>query len=466
MSYKNEKLEEFEKYIVGKKVAIIGIGVSNMPLLDYFQNLGAKVSVFDSKEYDKIDKQIIDKISNYCMGMSFGKDYLSKLQGFDIIFRSPSCRPDTKELVDEVSRGALVTSEIEMLMKLTPATVIGVTGSDGKTTTTSLIYEIIKEKGYKCYLGGNIGIPLFTKVKEMEPQDIVVLELSSFQLMDMDISPNISVVTNVSPNHLDIHKCYEEYIESKANILNYQKENNILVLNYDNEITRDFAKRAKGKVKFFSSKEKLENGIIYNDGMIKSCEDGIRRHIINTKNLHLRGIHNYENICAAISATASLVDIETQIKAISNFKGVEHRIEFIREIDGVKWYNDSIGTSPTRTIAGLNSFDEKIVLIAGGYDKHLDYMPIAKPIVDHVSTLILMGATAKKIYTAVSSELEAENKTMEIYQCETLEQTVDMAYKIAKKGEVVLFSPASASFDMFKNFAERGNKFKELVNNI
>ena len=223
MSYKNEKLEEFEKYIAGKKVAIIGMGVSNIPLLDYFQNLGAKVSVFDNKEYDKIDTQVINKISSYCMGMSFGKDYLSKLKGFDIIFRSPSCRPDTKELVEESQRGALVTSEIEMLMKLTPATVIGVTGSDGKTTTTSLIYEIIKEKGYKCFLGGNIGIPLFTKVKEMKPEDVVVLELSSFQLMDMDISPNISVVTNVSPNHLDIHKCYEEYIEAKANIFKFQK---------------------------------------------------------------------------------------------------------------------------------------------------------------------------------------------------------------------------------------------------
>ena len=466
MSYKNEKLEEFEKYIAGKKVAIIGMGVSNIPLLDYFQNLGAKVSVFDNKEYDKIDTQVINKISSYCMGMSFGKDYLSKLKGFDIIFRSPSCRPDTKELVEESQRGALVTSEIEMLMKLTPATVIGVTGSDGKTTTTSLIYEIIKEKGYKCFLGGNIGIPLFTKVKEMKPEDVVVLELSSFQLMDMDISPNISVVTNVSPNHLDIHKCYEEYIEAKANIFKFQKENNILVLNYDNDITRNFAKRANGKVKFFSSKTKLENGVIYDDGMIKSCEDGIRRHIINTKNIFLKGVHNYENICAAICATASLVDVETQNKAISNFKGVEHRIEFVREIDGVKWYNDSIGTSPTRTIAGLNSFNEKIVLIAGGYDKHLDYTPIAKPIVDHVSTLILVGATSKKIYSAVNEELEAENKTMDIYQCETLDQTVEMAYKLAKSGEIVLFSPASASFDMFKNFAERGNKFKELVNNI
>ena len=466
MSYKNEKLEEFEKYIKGKKVAIIGIGVSNIPLLDYFQNLGAIVTVFDKKNIDNIDKQIIDKILNYCMGMSFGNGYLSKLKGFDIIFRSPSFRPDTEELIEEEKRGALVTSEIEMLMKLTPSTVIGVTGSDGKTTTTSLIYEIIKEKGYKCFLGGNIGFPLFTKVNEMRPEDIVVLELSSFQLMDMDISPNISVVTNVSPNHLDIHKCYEEYIEAKANIFKFQKENNILVLNYDNDITRNFAKRANGKVKFFSSKTKLENGVIYDDGMIKSCEDGIRRHVINTNNIFIKGVHNYENICAAICATASLVDVETQNKAISNFKGVEHRIEFVREIDGVKWYNDSIGTSPTRTIAGLNSFNEKIVLIAGGYDKHLDYTPIAKPIVDHVSTLILVGATSKKIYSAVNAELEAENKTMDIYQCESLEQTVEMAYKLAKTGEVVLFSPASASFDMFKNFAERGNKFKELVNNI
>ena len=239
-----------------------------------------------------------------------------------------------------------------------------------------------------------------------------------------------------------------------------------MILNYDNDITREFAKEAEGKVIFFSSKEKLDNGIIYDDGIIKSCEDGIRRHIINSKNVHLRGIHNMENICASIAATSSLVDIETQVKAIENFTGVEHRIEFIREIDDVKWYNDSIASSPTRTIAGLNSFDEKIVLIAGGYDKHLDYTPLAKPIIDHVSTLILLGATSKKIYSAVTEELEAEGKTLDIYQCQTLEQTVDLAYKKKKKGEIVLFSPASASFDMFKNFAERGNKFKELVNNI
>ena len=466
MNYKNEKLEEFEEYIKNKKVAVIGMGVSNIPLLDYMQNKGAKVTVFDKRTIEKIDKLVIEKILNYNMEMSFGDNYLTKLNGFDIIFRSPSCRPDTKELVEEQERGAIVTSEIEMLMKLTPSTVIGVTGSDGKTTTTSLIYEIIKEKGYKCFLGGNIGIPLFTKVGEMKPEDVVILELSSFQLMDMDISPNISVITNITPNHLDIHKCYDEYIESKANIFKFQNKNNILVLNYDNEITKDFSKQAESKVVFFSSKAKLENGIIYDDGIIKSCEDGIRRHIINSKSTHLRGIHNAENICAAIAATESLVDVESQIKAITNFKGVEHRIEFIKEINGVKWYNDSIASSPTRTIAGLNSFEEKIVLIAGGYDKHLDYTPLAKPILEHVSALILIGETSKKILSAVKEELKIQNKSLDIYQCETLEQTVDIAYKIAQKGEIVFFSPASASFDMFKNFEERGNKFKELVNNI
>ena len=328
------------------------------------------------------------------MDLSLGEDYLSKLSGFDIIFRSPSCRPDIPEIEAETRRGAILTSEIEMLMKLCPGKIIGVTGSDGKTTTTSLIYEIIKSKGYNCYLGGNIGIPLFTKLKEMKSDDIVILELSSFQLMDMDVSPDIAVVTNVTPNHLDIHKSYDEYIDAKKQIFKYQKEDGILVLNYDNDITLKMAEESRGNVIFFSSKTKLDNGYIVDDDKIKFCENGIRKHILDNKQLFLRGKHNMENICAALAATASLVDIDTQISAITSFKGVEHRLEFIREIDGVKWYNDSIGTSPTRTIAGLNSFDEKIVLIAGGYDKHLDYEPLAKPIIDNVSKLILLRSNS------------------------------------------------------------------------
>ena len=464
----NLKLDAFERNIKGKRVAVIGLGVSNIPLIDYLHNLMAKVTVFDERDISKLDEKTVNKIEGYGFELVTGKNALHFLRGYNIIFRSPSCLPTTLQLVSEQKRGAIVTSEIEMLMNTCPCKIIGVTGSDGKTTTTTLIYEILKKKGYNCHLGGNLGIPLFTKVREFNENDIVVLELSSFQLMGMEVSPDIAVITNISPNHLDKHKSYEEYIEAKKTIFNYQDKNGIVVLNYDNDITREFKNEAEGKVIYFSSKEKLEDGIIYDDGMIKSCEDGVRKHLLNVKNVHLRGVHNYENICAAIAATSSLVDSKTQVEAIEEFKGVEHRLEFVREINGVKWYNDSIGTSPTRTSAGLNSFDEKIVLIAGGYDKNLDYEPLAKPILEKVSKLVLFGNTTTKIYDAVIKEHSKKDPTavFPIYKHKTLEQVVNRAYKIAEPGEVVLFSPASASFDMFKNFEERGEKFKELVMRI
>lgn len=461
-SMNNTKLEEFNNSLKNKKVSIIGLGVSNKPLIEYLYNLQAEITVFDNKEKDKIDSEILTQLEKYQINQSFGKNYLSKLKGFDIIFKSPSCRYDLPEIEEEVKNGAKLTSEIELVLELSPCKIIGVTGSDGKTTTTSLIYEILKNK-YKCYLGGNIGIPLFTKISEMKPEDIVVLELSSFQLMKMHHSPHISVVTNVTPNHLDIHKSYEEYIEAKKNIFKNQNENHLLILNYDNDITREFAKHAKGKVILFSSKEKLSDGVIYHDNIVKSCEDGLRRHIIKLKDTHLRGVHNAENICAAIAATSSLVSIEEQVEAIKQFTGVEHRIEFVKEIDGAKWYNDSIASSPTRTIAGLKAFTEEIVLIAGGYDKHLDYEPIAEPIIDNVKTLILMGQTSNKILGVVQNKLNEKGMELPIYKVESLEEAVKKAKENAKPGQIVLFSPASASFDMFKNFEERGRKFKELI---
>ena len=465
MSFINTKLKDFEENLKNKKIAIIGLGVSNIPLIDYLHDFQAKITVFDKRNEEKIDKGVLEKIENYKISKNFGENYLSNLKDFDIIFKSPSCRPDLPEIEAEVKRGAILTSEIEKVLELAPCKIIAVTGSDGKTTTTSLIYEIVKQK-YKAYLGGNIGIPLFTKIKEMQPEDIVVLELSSFQLMTMKQSPDIAVVTNVTPNHLDIHKSYEEYIEAKKNIFLNQNEDNTLVLNYDNEITKKFAKTAKSKVIFFSSKEKIENGVIYDDGIIKVSEDGLRRHLLKLKDTHLRGTHNAENICAAVAATKDLVQIEDQINAIKGFEGVPHRIEFVREINGSKWYNDSIASSPTRTIAGLNSFDEEIVLIAGGYDKHLDYEPIAKPILDRVKTLILLGQTSGKILNAVKEKQEELGVKIDIYKVDTLEEAVDKAKMEAKPNQVVLFSPASASFDMFKNFEERGNKFKELVKNL
>lgn len=466
MSYINKELIELNNYLKNRKVAIIGLGISNLPLLDYMHKVGAKVTVFDNRNIEDIPKETMKKITDYAMEFSLGPNNLSKLEGFDIIFRSPSCMPTIPELQKEVERGAILTSEIEMLMKLCPGKVIGITGSDGKTTTTTLVYEILKANGYNCYLGGNIGTPLFTKLEQMTPEDIIVLELSSFQLMEMEISPSISVITNISPNHLNIHKDYEEYIDAKKNIFKNQNTDGIVVLNYDNPITRSAAKEANGKVVFFSSKSKLDDGVIVDGDVIKECNDKLRRHILNTKDVALRGIHNYENICAAIAATKTLVDVEDAVKAVKDFKGVQHRLEFIREIDGVKWYNDSIGTSPTRTIAGLHSFDERIVLIAGGYDKHLDYTPIAKPIIEKVDSLILIGDTAPKIFDAVKEEAEKQGKNINIYMCDEFKNIVLVAKKVAKPGQIVLFSPASASFDLFKNFEERGEKFKELVQNL
>ena len=462
----NVKLKAFENNIKGKRTAVIGLGVSNIPLIDYLYELNAKVTVFDERNIEALDKNVVDKINSYGFELVTGRNALHFLRGYKIIFRSPSCLPTTLQLVSEQKRGAIVTSEIEMLMNTCPCKIIGVTGSDGKTTTTTLIYEILKKGGYNCHLGGNIGIPLFTKVKDFKEDDIVVLELSSFQLMEMEISPDIAVVTNVSPNHLDKHSSYEEYIEAKKNIFAYQDKDGKVVLNYDNEITRKFAEDAIGKVEFFSSKEKLEDGIIYSDGTIKECKDNVRKHIINVKDIHLRGIHNYENICAAIAATSDLVSTEVQIEAIKEFKGVEHRLEFVRELDGVKWYNDSIGTSPSRTIAGLYSFDERIVLIAGGYDKNLDYAPLAKPILEKADKIILMGETAPKIEAAISKAIANTDIVFPMYRVKDLKQAVERARKISKKGDVVLFSPASASFDMFKNFEERGEKFKEYVREL
>ena len=466
MSFENKKLEEFNDYIRFRKVAVIGLGVSNLPLLEYLYNQKAKVTVFDERTIEEISSDTICKINAYEFETFFGKNCLENLNGFNVIFRSPSCLPTRPELQREADRGAIVTTEVEMLMEMCPCKIIGVTGSDGKTTTTSLINAILQHAGYKTFLGGNIGTPLFTKLPEMEPNDIVVLELSSFQLMNMHVSPDIAIITNITPNHLNIHKDYQEYIDAKKEIFKNQNENGILILNYDNDITRECSKEAKGKVIFFSSKEKLDNGFIVDEDIIKECKDKVRKHILNTDEVILRGNHNFQNIATALAATKTLVDTDVAVEAIKKFKPVEHRIEFVREINGVKWYNDSASSSPTRTISGLNAFKENIILIAGGYDKNLEYKPLAKPVVDKVSTLILIGQTAEKIYDVVKNEAEKENKKININMCDTLEQTIEIAKKSSKKGDVVLFSPASASFDMFKNFADRGNQFKDLVNKI
>ena len=447
-------LTEYNNKLKSSKIAILGLGVSNIPLLEYLHNLGCDVVVFNTKP---LDKNLIDKLNIYKIKYYNEENAFDYLHGFDIIFRSPSILPTRKELVIAKEEGAVITSEIRELLHLAPCKVIGVTGSDGKTTTTTLINEILKANSYHTFLGGNIGTPLFTKLSEMKKEDIIVLELSSFQLMDMDISPNISIITNIAENHLDIHSSFEEYIDAKKNIFKYQDNKGILITNADNEITNKF--KGNGETRYFSRSK--QTNYFYTDGTYIYYNG---KKILNKNDIKLRGIHNLENIATALTAVIDLIDLDKSIEVIKNFNGVEHRLEFVREINNVKWYNDSVSSSPTRTIAGLYSYDENIVLIAGGYDKHLDYTNIAKPILDKVTKLILMGDTKEKIYNAVTTSVM--NPNIEIYKCNTLQEVVDKAKEVAIPGEIVLFSPASASFDMFKNFADRGNQFKDLVNKL
>lgn len=468
MGYVNGKLIEFNTYLKGRSVALIGLGISNIPLIDYLHDVGAMVTIFERKEAEYIDKYVIEKIVNYGMECYFGEDYLDELDEFDVIFRSPSLLPTNSDLMREARRGAIITTEVEMFIELCPCKVIGVTGSDGKTTTATLIYEILKKAGYNCYFGGNNGNPLFTKIYDIRPDDIVVLELSSFQLMNMKISPNISVITSISDTHIKIHSSFEEYVNSIKNVFANQTTEDTLILNYDCEITRDLAIEAPGKVIFYSSKNKIPNGYMIDDNVIKVCKNGLRSHVFDTKKAIIKGMHNYENIAAAIAATKELVSLDVQIDAISSFEGVPHRLEIAKETpDRIIWYNDSSSEFPSRTKACLNAFPGRdIILIAGGYDKKFDYTELGKEIVRHCKAAILLSQTSDKIAKAIEIALINGKKDFEIKRCTTLYEAVSIANKMTKKGDIVLFSPASSPLDSFRNYEERGEIFKELVKEI
>lgn len=463
----NKKLENFKKDIKGKRVAVLGIGISNTHLIKYLARIGTDITAFDRAEGGEI-AQSIQSLNGLNIKYCLGPDYLKNLKGFDIIFKTPVIRFDIPEILRERENGALITSEMEVFLKLCPAEIFAVTGSDGKTTTTTLIYNILKNSGYNCWLGGNIGIPLIDKIEQINETDKVVLELSSFQLHTMKKSPHVAVITNISPNHLDVHKSMEEYIQAKENIYRYQETTDKVILNYDNDITRKLAYNAKGEAVYFSRKHVLEKGAFVLNKKIVYKNGPCQEEIIGVDDILLPGLHNLENYLAAICATVGYSNAEAIYNVATSFKGVEHRIEFVREVDGIKFYNDSIGTSPTRTIASIRSFNQKIILIAGGYDKHIPYDEMGEIIAERVKLLILVGQTAPRIAEALKKEIErsGRGKDIPVVMCNTFEETVDVAYNRSSRGDIVLLSPASASFDLFKNFEERGNYFKELVNRL
>ena len=445
--------EEYFSSLKNNKIAVLGLGVSNRPLVRLLLEFGCDVTGCDRTEREKLDEEVLELERQGCK-LSVGDGYLDGLDA-DLVFRTPGMHPGNPVLENLRSCGAKVTSEMEVFFEVCPCHTIAVTGSDGKTTTTTLISEMLKAAGYTVWLGGNIGTPLLPLCRQMQSGDYAVVELSSFQLMDMERSPQRAVVTNLAPNHLDVHKDMDEYVDAKKNIFRFQSGDSLLVLNADNAITDGFT--GNGVTRKFS-RQGVADAMVKN-GMI--CRDG--REVLNTADILIPGVHNIENYMAAMLAVEGLVDDETIRSVAKTFGGVEHRIELVRVKDGVRFYNDSIASSPSRTIAGLRSFSEKVILIAGGYDKHIPYDVLGPEICAHVKKLFLGGATGKLIQAAVENSPEYIAGCPEIVDCGDFESAVRAAAAAAETGDVVLMSPASAAFDQFKNFMVRGDFYKKLV---
>ena len=446
----------FENYFTSlkdKKIAVLGLGVSNRPLVRLLLEFGCTVTGCDRTPREKLEQEVLELEKMGCT-LSVGDGYLDNLQA-ELVFRTPGMHPANPALEALRSRGATVTSEMEAFFEVCPCQLIAVTGSDGKTTTTTLISEMLKAQGYTIWLGGNIGTPLLPLCRQMKETDFAVVELSSFQLMDMTRSPQRAVITNLAPNHLDVHKDMEEYIWAKKNIYRFQKDTDLLVLNGDNGITKELT--GNGTTQFFSRLGKaricLEGDFIVRDG----------EQVLNIRDILIPGVHNIENYMAAILAVEGLVSDDTVRSVASSFGGVEHRIELVRIKDGVRFYNDSIASSPSRTTAGLRSFSEKVLLIAGGYDKNIPYNDLGLEICEYVKGLYLGGATGPKIRAAVEAAPNYDIGYPEIIDCGDFETAVRRAAADAKPGDVVLMSPASAAFDQFKNFMVRGEFFKKIV---
>ena len=450
----------FETYfenLRGKKIALLGLGVSNQPIVKLLLEFGCDVTGCDRTPREKLDESILELERMGCK-LRVGPGYLDGLQA-DIVYRTPGMHPAHPALEQLRSQGAYVTSEMADFFRLCPCPIIAVTGSDGKTTTTTLISEMLKAAGNRVWLGGNIGTPLLPLVRQMKQTDYAVVELSSFQLQDMESSPDRAVITNLSPNHLDVHKDMEEYVDAKRNIYLHQGSDGLLILNADNAITAEM--RGVGETRFFSRQGKdvrvrLENGIIYRCGEA----------VLETKDIILPGVHNIENYMTAIAAVEGLVSDDVIRRVAATFGGVAHRIELVRIKDGVRYYNDSIASSPSRTIAGLRSFTEKVMLIAGGYDKNIPYDVLGPEVCRHVKKLYLGGATGPKIRAAVENCPEYDPSLLQIEDCGDFDGAVYAAVRDAKEGDIVLMSPASASFDQFKNFEVRGDHFKKLIKEL
>ena len=454
------KAEAFFNNINGKRVVICGIGTNNTPVVHQFLKAGAHVVACDRRTEEELG-ETAQQLRSAGAQLQLGDTYLDNLDA-DLVLRTPGMKPYLPAFKAAREKGITVTSEMELFFDLCEAPIYAVTGSDGKTTTTTIIAGLLDAGGIKTFVGGNIGRALLPYVHDIRPEDAAVVELSSFQLTGMHQSPHVAVVTNVAPNHLDWHTDMQEYIDAKLNLVAHQTASDRAVLNLDNNITAEYMAACPAPVWAFSRQNRVENGCWLNDSNdIIYSENGIDTHVMNVSDIKIPGVHNIENYMAAIAAVWGRVEPEAIRRFARAFGGVAHRCELVRERKGVRWYNDSIGSSPSRTIAGLRAFTQKVILIAGGYDKHIPYDPMGPVAADTVKAAILMGATGPAIEKVIRQHTD-----IPLYRVSGMEEAVSTADKISTNGDIVFMSPASASFDMYKNFEVRGNHFRDLVNGL
>lgn len=460
------KIQRFFAEMKEKKVAFIGTGVSHTELILMFRDKGIAVTVCDKRTADKF-QETYDRLSAKGVQFILGENYLDTLTDFDVVFRTPGMYFNNSALTKAREAGVVVTSEMEVFFDLCPCKIYGVTGSDGKSTSTTLIAEILAASGKTVHKGGNIGRALLPIIERIHEEDCAVVELSSFQLISMRKSPDTALITNITPNHLDVHGTMEEYIQCKTNLITHQNAFSRTVLNLDNEGTRALAGLVRGQLVWFSRREKPERGAyLREDGMLCYTENGTDTPVVHRDDIRIPGMHNVENFLGVIAALWGDAPVSAFVKVAKEFGGVEHRIEFVRELAGVKWYNDSIATSPTRVLAGLRSFSQRIIVIAGGYDKKIPFEPMAETVCERVKLLILMGATAEKIEKAITAAPNYDPEHIRILHASSMEEAVLTAKREALPGDIVTLSPACASFDLYPNFEARGLHFKRLVKEL
>lgn len=469
---------ELLENIKTKKTAIVGLGISNVPLAEFLSNISNALTLRDKKERNALDSRLSALESKGAV-LKLGEGYLDGLCE-DIIFRSPGIRPDIPEFAKAVSGGATLTSETELFFELCPADIVAITGSDGKTTTTTLTGLILNAslktggKTNTAYVGGNIGIPMIPLLEKLKAEDLAVCELSSFQLQTAKKSARVAVITNISPNHLNWHTDMDEYISAKTNVF-ARGGCEMLITNAENSICLDIAKNTDIKTVLFSSKKRPESDsfrkIWLDEGnIIYENENGGREVIIKESEIKLPGTHNRENYMCAIAATLAcglpINAVKQGAREVAlTFGGVEHRLEFVREINGVSFYNSSIDSSPSRTAAALSTFkDKNSVLICGGSDKNIPFDTLAENLIRCAKGVVITGEAGPKIYAALTASPNFAGCKLKVIRESDFENAVKAAYSLAAEGDRVLLSPACASFDAFKNFEERGRRFKAIVN--